>query len=207
MFAKIIIRGDLLHIKKFYYDAKPNDNYSTKARDDVFIPTTKPSNNYKIWHTLLDLKTCFDCADKHGRIFLINDISFKEPPLHIGCRCTLKETEAVEAGSATHNGTEGADYWLNYYGELPEYYISSAQSEALGWKKNDKPSKFAPGKMLGRDFYKNDDRKLPVKPGRVWYEADINYTQGRRNRHRMVWSNDGLIFVTYDHYQTFYEII
>ena len=38
------------------------------------------------------------------------------------------------------------------------------------------------------------------------YEADVNYYEGRRNRHRVLWSNDGLIFVTYDHYSTFYEI-
>lgn len=207
MFAKMIIRGDLLHIINFYCDAIPNDNHSTKARDDVFIPTTKPSKNYKIWHALLDLKTCFDCADKHGRIFLINDTSFKEPPLHIGCRCTLEETEAVEAGSATHNGTDGADYWLKHYGELPEYYISPEQLGELGWEYGDKPSKFAPGRMLGGRVYDNGDRNLPDKINRIWYEADINYTPGRRNLHRIVWSNDGLIFVTYDHYHTFYEII
>lgn len=46
----------------------------------------------------------------------------------------------------------------------------------------------------------------PSAPGRVWYEADINYYEGQRNRHRIVWSNDGLIFITYDHYHTFYEI-
>lgn len=194
MFAKMIIGDDLLHIKKIYYDAIPNNNHSTKARDDVFIPTTKPSNNYKIWYASLDLKTCFDCADKHGRIFLINDTSFKEPPLHIGCRCTLEETEAVEAGNATHNGTEGADYWLKYYGEL-------------GWEYGDKPSKFAPSRMLGGSVYDNGDRHLPDKVNRILYEADINYTPGRRNLHRIVWSNDGLIFVTYDHYHTFYEII
>ena len=77
---------------------------------------------------------------------------------------------------------------------------------ALGWKKNDKPSKFAPGKMLGKDVYKNDDRKLPVKPGRIWYEADINYVEGYRGPSRILYSNDGLIFVTYDHYKTFYEV-
>ena len=38
------------------------------------------------------------------------------------------------------------------------------------------------------------------------YEADINYDKGFRNRQRILYSNDGLIFVTYDHYQTFYEI-
>ena len=60
--------------------------------------------------------------------------------------------------------------------------------------------------MLGGDVFANSAAKLPSAPGRIWYEADINYYDGRRNRHRVLWSNDGLIFVTYDHYSTFYEI-
>ena len=63
-----------------------------------------------------------------------------------------------------------------------------------------------PGKMIGGAVYKNKDGKLPQSPGRVWYEADINYGGGKRNRQRIVYSNDGLMFATYDHYQTFYEI-
>ncbi len=42
---------------------------------------------------------------------------------------------------------------------------------------------------------------------RTGYEADINYVSGKRNSDRIVWSNDGLMFVTYDHYRTFIEII
>lgn len=41
---------------------------------------------------------------------------------------------------------------------------------------------------------------------RVWYEADINYEFGYRGTQRILFSNDGLIFVTYDHYDTFVEI-
>jgi hypothetical protein len=41
---------------------------------------------------------------------------------------------------------------------------------------------------------------------RTWYEADIDYTYGKRNLKRVLYSNDGLVFVTEDHYQTFYEI-
>ena len=37
--------------------------------------------------------------------------------------------------------------------------------------------------------------------------TDINYTGGYRNKQRIVFSSDGLIFVTYDHYETFIEII
>ena len=60
--------------------------------------------------------------------------------------------------------------------------------------------------MIAGGVYKNDDGHLPQRSGRIWYEADLNYHEGRRNRHRIVWSNDGLIFVTYDHYETFYAI-
>lgn len=61
--------------------------------------------------------------------------------------------------------------------------------------------------MYTEGIYENSNKHLPDAPKRVWYEADINYTPGRRNKHRIVWSNDGLIFVTYDHYYTFLEII
>lgn len=61
--------------------------------------------------------------------------------------------------------------------------------------------------MIMGGVYHNKNGHLPDAPGRVWYEADVNYYDGRRNRHRVLWSNDGLIFVTYDHYSTFYEII
>ena len=49
--------------------------------------------------------------------------------------------------------------------------------------------------MLTKGVYKNRDKRLPDALGRIWYEADIHY------------SNDGLIFVTYDHYATFVEIV
>jgi len=42
---------------------------------------------------------------------------------------------------------------------------------------------------------------------RIWYEADIDYQRGYRGLSRIVYSNDGLIFVTYDHYRTFIEIV
>ena len=60
--------------------------------------------------------------------------------------------------------------------------------------------------MFGGVFY-NDRGKLPAKGDRIWYEADINYSKGKRNSERIVYSNDGLIFITYDHYRTFIEIV
>lgn len=85
-------KGDKLHIKKtYYYDAIIYDNnLIEKARGDRFEPTTVPSKNYKTWRTVLDLKTGFDCAENHGRIFDISDSTVRLPPLHINCRCTLE---------------------------------------------------------------------------------------------------------------------
>ena len=49
--------------------------------------------------------------------------------------------------------------------------------------------------------------KEAESPGRIWFEADINYIVGRRGTERILYSNDGLIFVTRDHYHTFTEIV
>ena len=67
--------------------------------------------------------------------------------------------------------------------------------------------RYAPNRMLTRGVYQNSDGHLPEAPGRVWYEADRGYTGGPRGAARILWSNDGLVFTTYDHYQTFYEIV
>lgn len=100
------------------------------------------------------------------------------------------------AGDATKNRKEGADY-----------YISKNKVKTLGWRQGKSPSTFVPDKMITGGIYDNANGHLPDAPGRVWQEADINYYEGKRNGHRVLWSNDGLVFVTYDHYATFYEII
>ena len=76
----------------------------------------------------------------------------------------------------------------------------------LGWKWGEPPAKYAPGKMLTRGVYRNKDKHLPDVLGRIWYEADLNYYSGKRNRRRIVWSNDGLMFVTYNHYRDYIEV-
>ena len=63
-----------------------------------------------------------------------------------------------------------------------------------------------PGYMVYGE-YENRKGILPQKEGRKWYEVDINYTQGYRNNERILYSNDGLIFATFDHYKTFIEVI
>ena len=104
-------------------------------------------------------------------------------------------------------GKNGADYWMKYYAALPDCYITEEELKNLGWRRGKAPAKFAPGKMVTMGLYQNRNKHLPQIPGRIWFEADLNYYSGRRNGHRLLWSNDGLLFVTYDHYETFLEVV
>jgi len=150
---------------------------------------------------ILDLKLCADCRDRHGKIYATDEA------VHDNCRCAILPMEAIVPGGATKDGENGADYWLGNYGRLPNYYISDSEIRALGWKNGKPPRRYAPGRMHTGGVYYNSNGHLPSTSGRIWYEADINYYEGLRNGHRVLFSNDGLLFVTYDHYLTFYEII
>ena len=196
-------------VKKMYGYVVSTDMFHilAKGRLDSYSPPTQESRNDKNWIATLDLKTCLECRSHHGQIYRMDETPDIEPPLHPNCRCHIEPMKAVEAGYATKDGQYGADYWIKYVASLPKYYITEDELVALGWKWGKSPAKFAPGKMATMGIYRNDDNHLPQISGRIWYEADINYYSGRRNGHRLLWSNDGLLFVTYDHYETFLEII
>lgn len=96
--------------------------------------------------------------------------------------------------------------YLKEHGELPDYYITKSEAKSLGWV----PSKgnlceVAPGRAIGGDIWTNRQKSLPTKSGRRYFEADLNYHCGNRNADRVVFSNDGLVFVTFDHYRSFEE--
>lgn len=167
----------------------------------------KVSTKWKNWIAIVDSKAYKDCKEKHGKIYEISEKVKPSPPLHLYCRCIIQRLKSLFAGEATSKKLDGADWHLRYNGELPQYYISKTEAKKLGWNKNHKNlSDVAPGYMMFGEIYRNDDGHLPDKPNRIWYEADIDYSSGNRNSKRLVFSNDGLIFVTYNHYKTFVEI-
>ncbi len=168
----------------------------------------KHSTKWKQWKANLDIKTCFDCRKNNGKIYSVNEVPFSSPPLHPNCRCVIEMLKVLDAGTATDNGIKGADWYLMFYGKLPGYYITKEEAERLGYRAHlGNLSTVAPNRMLFKGIYQNRNGHLPMAPGRVWYEADINYRAGYRGTERILFSNDGLIFVTYDHYHTFIEII
>jgi hypothetical protein len=158
------------------------------------------------WKTLFTSKTCLYCGKKHGSIIAAS-VSTQEIPVHDNCACSWVPMRTELVGTATELGFAGVDAALAYMGTLPEYYVSMKDAISVGRvQKKGNLADVLPGFMIGGDIYHNDDKKLPDAPGRVWREADIDYEKGFRNRRRILYSNDGLIFASYDHYHTFYEI-
>lgn len=94
--------------------------------------------------------------------------------------------------------------YLKKFNRLPDYYVTKNYARRFGWDAYEgNLCDVLPGKAIGGDKFFNRERKLPYKKGRVWFEADLNYSCEHRNSDRVIFSNDGLIYVTYDHYKRF----
>ena len=116
--------------------------------------------------------------------------------------------EAAQRVSVEKNGKytskdEVAAY-INKFAALPSNYITKEQARKLGWiSSRGNLNEVAPGKSIGGDRFGNYEQLLPSKKGRQFFECDIDYHGGRRNTKRIIFSNDGLIYYTEDHYNTF----
>ena len=93
--------------------------------------------------------------------------------------------------------------YINEFAKLPHNYITKGQAQKLGWKTKGTLDKVAPGKSIGGDRFGNYEGKLPRAKNRSWKECDIDYVRGNRNAKRLLYSNDGLIYYTEDHYKSF----
>lgn len=106
----------------------------------------------------------------------------------------------------TYNDKMHVAKYIDIYKKLPSNYITKNEAKKLGWQVNGTLDKVAPGKSIGGDHFGNYDKLLPTGSNRKWTECDIDYSKGNRNGKRIVFSNDGLIYYTDDHYKTFKKI-
>jgi hypothetical protein len=112
-----------------------------------------------------------------------------------------------QAGSIDKDGTytskEEVAAYIKEYGELPSNYITKEEARSHGWSGGSLEGSVS-GMSIGGDRFGNYEGLLPKKDGRTYTECDID-TLGASSRgsKRIVFSNDGLIFYTEDHYKTF----
>lgn len=168
----------------------------------------KYSENWKHWVAHVDERTCRECREKRGKVYATDEEVKPYPPLHPRCRCEIKLLPSAEAGTLTPDKTAGVDWFVKYLHELPDNYLTAEDAKREGWKpQKGNLAEMLPGYKIFGGVYENRNGHLPQTEGRIWYEADLSYSGGYRNRERLVFSNDGLVFATYDHYETFTEII
>lgn len=98
---------------------------------------------------------------------------------------------------------QGVANYIHKHSTLPSNFITKEKAEELGWEPGKNLWDHAPGKSIGGDIFTNSEESLPDANGRVWHECDINYHGGHRGSDRLVYSNDGLIYGTSNHYKTF----
>lgn len=117
--------------------------------------------------------------------------------------------ESEELTSATTLDEDGYYYkkddvalYIYTYGCLPDNYITKKQAQKLGWE-GGKLEPYAPGKAIGGDRFGNYEGQLPKKKGRTYTECDIDTKGKKRGAKRIIFSNDGLIYYTDDHYESF----
>ena len=113
-----------------------------------------------------------------------------------------EETELLpEDGSYTTK--EDVALYIHTYGRLPDNFITKKEAEQLGWP-GGSLEPYAPGMCIGGNRFGNYEGLLPEKKGRTYTECDID-TLGasKRGAKRIVFSNDGLIYYTDDHYESF----
>lgn len=114
---------------------------------------------------------------------------------------TAPQSDTTTPPTGIDNSPESVAAYLKEHGKLPDYFVTKKEAEAAGWV----PSKgnlweVLPGHVIGGDRFGNREGKLPKGKYR---ECDVNYSGGRRGAERIVFSEDGAIYYTKDHYNTF----
>ncbi len=113
---------------------------------------------------------------------------------------------ATELGLAEPSAFVATVESVRATGRLPSDYVRKGEARDLGWRPGSDLCDSAPDRTIGGDRFQNREGRLPDAPGRQWFEADLDFDCGRRGAKRLVFSNDGLIFVTTDHYESFTEV-
>ena len=113
------------------------------------------------------------------------------------------EQNAVPDENGSYTSRDDVALYIHTYGHLPQNFITKKEARELGWS-GGSVEDYAPGKCIGGDHFGNYEGLLPDKPGRSYTECDID-TLGKSGRgaRRIIFSNDGLIYYTEDHYESF----
>lgn len=147
----------------------------------------------------------------------ISDVLHTTEPTEIGTAAEIElsakptappqePTSSPVKESDEYSSRDEVALYIHLFGHLPANFITKKRARELGWQGGGLQD-FAPGCSIGGDRFGNYEGLLPQAEGRLYTECDID-TCGAPSRgaKRIVFSNDGLIFYTDDHYQSFIKL-
>lgn len=137
-------------------------------------------------------------------VILINGMGGEAPeePTYPADATGYVENVEIDEEGWYYSADEVALY-LHLYGHLPDNFITKSEAASLGWE-GGSVEPYAPDHVIGGDKFGNREGLLPDAKGRYYYECDIDTLgEDSRGAKRIVFSNDGLIYYTEDHYESF----
>lgn len=163
-----------------------------------------------LWITLL----CSGCGDKSNTVERMDTVPETAPveSMYVSSAADTEATDEEITGEdrtlpkedGAYSSKEEVAAYIYEFGHLPSNFITKKEAQELGWdNKEGNLWEVAPGKSIGGDKFGNREGLLPEKTGRKYYECDIDFEGGFRNGKRIVYSDDGLIYYTEDHYESF----
>lgn len=175
--------------------------FNSADKEESFIETDKETDS--LIADMIESVTVFEeTGSEETEVSEIISISEETEPEETTVPDETEEVLQVDENGAYTTKQEVA-FYIYTYGHLPSNFITKKEAESLGWS-GGSLEPYAPGKCIGGNRFGNYEGLLPEKDGRKYTECDID-TLGaeKRGAKRIVFSNDGLIYYTEDHYETF----
>ncbi|MBE6862902.1 MAG: ribonuclease [Ruminococcus sp.] len=172
---------------------EPDDEELTEAETDAEESTDVESNLSEDEQ---------DAASVNDESSEEESVPEDEPETEADEEYSEDEAETIDV-DGTYTTKEDVALYIHTYGELPSNFMTKQQAQELGWQ-GGSLEPYAPGMCIGGNRFGNYEGILPEKNGRKYTECDID-TLGASSRgaKRIVFSNDGLIYYTDDHYESF----
>ena len=130
----------------------------------------------------------------------------------LGCSFKITQETAISekitlSEDEFYTSKDNVSLFIHTYNKLPSNFIKKKDAINLGWINSEGNLWDITDNMsIGGDSFGNRENLLPYKKDRKWYECDIEYNGGYRNSERIVFSNDGLIYYTNNHYESFEQL-
>ena len=106
-----------------------------------------------------------------------------------------------------YTSMEEVALYIHTYGTVPPNFVSKTKARNAGWEASEGNLwEVLPGMSIGGGGWHNDEEVMPGEYYDQWYECDINYAGGYRGAERLVYSDNGMIFYTPDHYESYCRI-